>query len=103
MEERRRLGRVRVPEAKLTCRILETERNIQPSDCLINDINANGFSFISDTDIEKDKVIKLRINFPACLPTEPNDIWGKVVYNCRIPEREKILIGVSLIRKAGTK
>lgn len=103
MEERRRLGRVRVPDKKLSCRILEREGNDRHSDFLINDVNPNGFSFISNTDIERGKIIKLQMNFHPCISTEMNNIWGKVVYNRQIPGKGKVLIGVSIIRKAGTK
>lgn len=99
MEERRRLGRVRVPDNKLSCRIVDTEGNGRHADFFINDINPNGFSFISDTDIERGKVIKLQMNFHPCISTEMNNIWGKVVYNHQISGKGKVLIGVSIIRK----
>ncbi|MDD5730547.1 MAG: hypothetical protein PHN57_05420 [Candidatus Omnitrophica bacterium] len=59
MEDKRRWGRVKVPDSKLSCRIIEPKQYAVASDFPVDNINPGGLCFISDKSIQEKENIKL--------------------------------------------
>jgi hypothetical protein len=97
MKERRRWARIAVVDNKLICRITESKRPVSGADFIIHNINAGGLSFFSQQEIAGD--IHLLIKFPFTSFEDAGSVWGRVVYNQNLGEKEKYLVGVSFIRK----
>ncbi len=99
MDERRRWGRIKVPDKKLLCKITEPEGLSLGSTYAIDDINPGGISFFSEKKIKENLFLKLLIKFPFTTFEEAGVVWGKVIYCLKIHDQEKYIIGVSFISR----
>lgn len=98
MEERRRWGRIKVPESKLSCRI-EEPGDFSGSNFIVDNINPGGLCFISDKSFIENTVIKLMIKFPFTSYEEAGTVWGKVTYCLKIHDQSKFIVGIGFVRK----
>lgn len=103
MDERRRWGRVRVPDSKLMCRIIEPEHLAPVAECQVDNINPGGLSFISLMPLEEKEVVRLQIKFPFTDFEEGGKVWARISYCCKIHDKEKYILGVAFIRKPSRK
>ena len=98
MEQRRIYGRVKTQE-KITCQVQKEDGSINLSGLLVTDISPAGFCFISNEEIPKNTILKLRLNFPVAYRIDnqfPSSI--KVVYCSQITHPKKFKVGCCYIR-----
>jgi c-di-GMP-binding flagellar brake protein YcgR len=99
MDEKRRWGRVKVPENKINCRIAEPADIGEPSDIPLMDISAGGISFYCKQALKKGAVINFLVKFPSTFYLEEGKVWGEVAHCRKIDDKGKYLVGISFIRK----
>lgn len=99
MEEKRRWGRVKVPENKITFHITEPEDIGEPSDIPVIDISAGGISFYSKQALKKGTVINVLMKFPSTFYLEEGKVLGEVAHCRKIDDNDRYLVGISFIRK----
>lgn len=99
MRERRKWGRIPVPDKKLSCRITEPDDIASEAEFLINNINAMGISFNSNKEFLKDTVLRLRVKFPFTTYEDTGNVWGRIAYSRKIPNKNAYSIGFEYIRK----
>jgi len=99
MHEKRRWGRVKVDDAKLTCRIIEPQNSIDNIDYVVDNINPGGICFLSDRAFDQHSTIKFLIKFPFSSYVEAGGVWGKVSYCLKIHDQEKYITGIAFMRR----
>jgi hypothetical protein len=103
MEERRRWGRVKVPDEKITCRVLESQHNLGVSDFVVDNINSGGLAFYSDTLFDANEMMRLLVKFPFTSSEDEGSVWGRVSYSLKSQDKEKFITGVAFSRKRQTQ
>jgi hypothetical protein len=101
MEDRRRWGRVKVPEEKLSCIIAEPDGSTPTGAYLVDNINPGGLSFLSNRSFEAEQIMKLLIKFPFSSFIEAGTVWGRVSYCLKIHDKEQFVVGIAFVRKKG--
>lgn len=99
MVERRRWGRVKVPDEKILCGFAEPKDLSKAADIPVIDISAGGISFFSEQELAEGKEIRFIIKFPSTFYLEEGMVWGKVVHCTKIDKDKRYLVGVFFIRK----
>ncbi|MFA5118125.1 MAG: hypothetical protein WC695_04655 [Candidatus Omnitrophota bacterium] len=99
MEDKRRWGRVKVPDKKLSCRITEPDNCSITGDFTVDNINPGGLSFFSERTFAENQVLRLLIKFPFTSFEDAGKVWGKVVYCLKIHDKEEFVVGVAFTRK----
>lgn len=103
MVERRRWGRVKVPDNKLSCLVAEPQELAFAQPFLVDNINPGGISFFSDKVLPENVELRLLIKFPFTTYVDAGTVWGRVAYCVKIHDKEKYVVGVAFIRKQKVK
>lgn len=98
MEEKRRWGRVKVPDEKLTCRISEPQNLVDGTDYIIDNINPGGLCFLSFREFGVNTPVRFLVKFPFSSYVDAAGVWGKVTYCLKIHDQEKYVIGIAFFR-----
>jgi len=98
MEDKRRWGRVKVPDKKLCCRIAEPENCSVASDYAVDNINPGGLSFFSERLFGENEILRLLVKFPFTTYEDAGKVWGRVVYCLKIHDKEEFVVGVAFTR-----
>ena len=99
MNERRRWGRIKVPDSKLSCRIAEPAPICGNTEFIVDNINPGGLSFFSDKKLEEQVMVHLSIKFPFTTFEDSGNVWGRITYCLKIHDQEKYLIGIAFVRR----
>ncbi len=99
MVEKRRWGRVKVPDEKLTCRISEPVNFTDNADYIIDNINPGGICFVSHRNFDVSTQLRFLVKFPFASYVDAAGVWGRVTYCLKIHDQEKYVIGVAFFRK----
>lgn len=97
MNEKRRWGRVKVPDNKIQCRVKEPVVYSEPLDIPLIDVSAGGISFYSKQELKAGEVINLLMKFPSSFYLEEGTVWGKVAH-CK-KQDGKYLVGIAFVRR----
>ncbi|MFA6217149.1 MAG: hypothetical protein WDL87_05805 [Candidatus Omnitrophota bacterium] len=98
MEDKRRWGRVKVPEKKLCCRIAEPENCSVTTEFMVDNINPGGLSFFSGRLFAENEILHLLIKFPFTTYEDAGKVWGRVVYCLKIHDKEEFVVGVAFTK-----
>jgi len=99
MVERRRWGRVKVPDHKLSCLVAEPHEFAYAHEFIVDNINPGGISFFSDKILPENQELRLLIKFPFTTYVEAGTVWGRVAYCVKIHDKDKYVVGIAFIRK----